>query len=52
MDSQIPTQTNNDAPESTKQEWQSPELKQIGMEDTESGAFISVFETGLCCIPS
>lgn len=52
MESQIPTQNNDDATESTKQEWQTPQLSQIEMDSTDSGAFVCTDEGVCICNPS
>ncbi len=52
MEIQLASQTNADVVENQKQEWQTPQLTQIEMDSTDSGAFVCTDE-GLCiCNPS
>ena len=48
METQISTQTSDEMQETAKQEWQTPQLMHIELEETESGVVPNAFVEGFC----
>lgn len=48
LETQISTQTSDEMQETAKQEWQTPQLMHIELEETESGVVPNAFVEGFC----